>query len=590
MLGKATPVGLPNDIFASGSARWLGVQPLIDSEPEQSRTMLMSVPYSEMSGDAQTLGGNLPSSFLQTGASGSVANSQLANNSITVNTGPGLTGGGVVPLGGSITLNAVPSVAGGGMASLNANANYLTKFVDASTMTNSSLSEDSSSINSAKVFQANAGIAGGSGRVGVDSDAFGINSLFNYKYHLVNPAADANFTAMQTSTLFVESAIDHPEGDYYGQFSQAVIPAGQGFNFDFLSAGWALAEARGTGNSNGVYGFSGVSQAHGGMHNSVVGLSGTGALSETANVVTSVSGVEGMAQLNNGNATVPNAIGLHALSTYRYGSGTITNNYGLMVEDQTVGVSNYAIKTGLGQVQFGDRTILAPSTVNAASLNISAGLPPSSPVAGDIWSTATGLQYFDGGATQTIAFAGSGSSSNSGTASTPTGVASVALNAPIEFTVSNSPVTSTGALTLTKAVQTANWIYAGPSSGSSAQPFFRPLASADMPSSVLQNGSVPANTITLSGMNLDGENCTGIPADVTYGNQFLAEPFAVIAGVQPFMVVMISPAGPLNSGWNHYTWSAYVSSVGIVAIHVCNPTAIPVTTAGTQTFNLRVIQ
>src|SRR5207302_9809610 len=44
MLGDQTPSGLPMDIFASGSARWISVLPLIDSEPEQARVQLSSVP------------------------------------------------------------------------------------------------------------------------------------------------------------------------------------------------------------------------------------------------------------------------------------------------------------------------------------------------------------------------------------------------------------------------------------------------------------------------------------------------------------------------------------------------------------------
>lgn len=61
-------------------------------------------------------------------------------------------------------------------------------------------------------------------------------------------------------------------------------------------------------------------------------------------------------------------------------------------------------------------------------------------------------------------------------------VTSVALAAPAEFTVSGSPITGAGTLTLTKATQSANLVYAGPSSGSAAQPGFRSLVAADLPS------------------------------------------------------------------------------------------------------------
>lgn len=61
-------------------------------------------------------------------------------------------------------------------------------------------------------------------------------------------------------------------------------------------------------------------------------------------------------------------------------------------------------------------------------------------------------------------------------------VTSVALAAPAEFTVSGSPVTGSGTLTLTKAEQSANLVFAAPSSGPAAQPGFRSLVAADLPS------------------------------------------------------------------------------------------------------------
>lgn len=61
-------------------------------------------------------------------------------------------------------------------------------------------------------------------------------------------------------------------------------------------------------------------------------------------------------------------------------------------------------------------------------------------------------------------------------------VTSVALVAPAEFVVSGSPITGAGTLTLTKATEAANIVYAGPTSGSAAQPTFRALVAADIPS------------------------------------------------------------------------------------------------------------
>jgi hypothetical protein len=58
-------------------------------------------------------------------------------------------------------------------------------------------------------------------------------------------------------------------------------------------------------------------------------------------------------------------------------------------------------------------------------------------------------------------------------------VTSVGLVMPAEFTVSGSPVTSSGTITVTKANETANTIFAGPGSGAAAAPTFRTLVVND---------------------------------------------------------------------------------------------------------------
>lgn len=68
-----------------------------------------------------------------------------------------------------------------------------------------------------------------------------------------------------------------------------------------------------------------------------------------------------------------------------------------------------------------------------------------------------------------------------GYATTSGTVTSVALSLPNIFTVSGSPVTSTGTLSASLSNQNANLIFAGPSSGSAAAPTFRSLASGDIP-------------------------------------------------------------------------------------------------------------
>jgi len=58
-----TEKALPADLFASGEARWLGVQ--VAEQAEQPLALLASVPYALKAADAETLGGKPASAFLQ---------------------------------------------------------------------------------------------------------------------------------------------------------------------------------------------------------------------------------------------------------------------------------------------------------------------------------------------------------------------------------------------------------------------------------------------------------------------------------------------------------------------------------------------
>jgi hypothetical protein len=83
MLGSASTQGLPGSAFASGEARWLGVQ--AQGKTEQPRTLLMSVPYALKALDAETVGGLPPSAFVKAAAPGvaSAANSNAPAAAIT---------------------------------------------------------------------------------------------------------------------------------------------------------------------------------------------------------------------------------------------------------------------------------------------------------------------------------------------------------------------------------------------------------------------------------------------------------------------------------------------------------------------------
>ena len=94
-------------------------------------------------------------------------------------------------------------------------------------------------------------------------------------------------------------------------------------------------------------------------------------------------------------------------------------------------------------------------------------------------------------------------------------VTSVALALPASiFDVSGSPVTTSGTLTATLDNQSANQVFAGPTTGSPATPAFRALVAGDIPNldfSKITTGTVPVAP--------GGTGATSFTANrVLYGN------------------------------------------------------------------------
>jgi hypothetical protein len=117
LLGSQHAEGVPADVFTSNEARWLGIQ--VEAEPEQPRVLLVSVPYALKAGDAETLGGKPLSSFLLAPTASSTSDSTAGSTGLKTSTS-------------NITTNSVDTSASGGTA------NYIARWIDASTLGNSS--------------------------------------------------------------------------------------------------------------------------------------------------------------------------------------------------------------------------------------------------------------------------------------------------------------------------------------------------------------------------------------------------------------------------------------------------------------------
>jgi hypothetical protein len=89
-LGANSPGGLPLDLFTSGQARWLGVQPELPGAGELPRVVLVGVPYALKAADAETLGGKPASAYVTSEVEGSSSQPTQKGGSGA----PNITGGG----------------------------------------------------------------------------------------------------------------------------------------------------------------------------------------------------------------------------------------------------------------------------------------------------------------------------------------------------------------------------------------------------------------------------------------------------------------------------------------------------------------
>lgn len=183
-----------------------------------------------------------------------------------------------------------------------------------------------------------------------------------------------------------------------------------------------------------------------------------------------------------------------AAGTLTIGGTLITSNGGTGLTSYTAGDTlYYSTGTTLSALAIGSSTYVMTSSGTAPQWSDPSGL-----TVGNATNATTATNVASGAANQIVYNTASGTTSFitaptvantylewSGSAfqwsSNPLGtVTSVGLSLPADFTVSNSPVTSSGTLTAVWASQTANTFLAAPN-GSPGAPSFRAIAVADVP-------------------------------------------------------------------------------------------------------------
>jgi hypothetical protein len=124
LLGATQAEGLPLDLFTTGKALWVGVQPQLPGQAEQPRVLLVAVPYSLKSSDADTLGGLPASAYV------------LSANQNTAG------GSSVTPLIATTAAVPAPDAHGDPHASIimgDGTANYVPKFTSTYRIANSAI-------------------------------------------------------------------------------------------------------------------------------------------------------------------------------------------------------------------------------------------------------------------------------------------------------------------------------------------------------------------------------------------------------------------------------------------------------------------
>jgi hypothetical protein len=187
-------------------------------------------------------------------------------------------------------------------------------------------------------------------------------------------------------------------------------------------------------------------------------------------------------------STARTNLGLGTLATQ---SGTFSGtSSGTNTGDQTITLTGDV--TGSGTGSFAG-TIANDAVTNAKLANVATATFKGRTTAGtgdpeDLTATqATALLNTFTSSLKGLAPSSGGGTTNflraDGTWAAPAGtgtVTSVALSLPAFITVSGSPVTGSGTLTGALATQTANAVFAGPTSGAAAAPTFRALVAADV--------------------------------------------------------------------------------------------------------------
>ncbi len=235
------------------------------------------------------------------------------------------------------------------------------------------------------------------------------------------------------------------------------------------------------------------------------GLSGTVATSNTTPAITLSTTVTGMLK---GNGTAISA-------------GTAGTDYSLGTSSLGTGILKSTTGTGTLSIASASDfpTLNQNTTGNAATATTATNFSGS--LSGDVsgTQTSTSVDKIKG---NTVPANAAGVLTNNGTgtlswASVGNGtVTSVGMTVPSILSVTPATITSSGTFAVSLATETANTIFAGPTTGGVAAPSFRALVSADYPANTINYASIQNETnATILGNN---SGAAAAPQEITIGS------------------------------------------------------------------------
>ncbi len=195
------------------------------------------------------------------------------------------------------------------------------------------------------------------------------------------------------------------------------------------------------------------------------------------------------------------------------GSGLATRTqYSIQIGNGTSAVTQLGLGTA-GQILTSDGSAGNPAWISLVPIANGGTNGSAAPTAGAIaYGTGSAYAFSPAGTSgQVLTSGGSGMPTwtNAGT------VTAVWLLMPNIFSVTGSPVTTSGTLTASLATQSANAVFAGPTTGGAAAPTFRALVSADYTPGSIQYGSIQnENAGTLLG---NPSGLSEAPSEITLG-------------------------------------------------------------------------